>query len=214
MCRYHEAQAQWLKKGYPGMDLCRGLCGLDDWIRQCQYRKQSNRKEKIIFGMHQHLTQGLGIQDFDAVVVLPYAMPLTNMAAWAAPDNVVLWPCLHDEPYAYLEPVRLLLESVRGVMFNSPEEGDLARQRLRIAPRRAVVLGEGVTLDPPSAPPPVASRDLLFIGRLEPGKNLSLLYDYVQRYAASTDATIAAGFMLEADRDAVIAKSDPSRIPE
>ena len=38
--------------------------------------------------------------------------------------------------------------------------------------------------------------------------------DYVQRFAASTDATIAAGFILQADRDAVIAKSDPSRIPE
>lgn len=121
--------------------------------------------------------------DFDAVVVLPYAMPLTNMAAWAAPDRVILWPCLHDEPYAYLEPVRLLLESVRGVMFNSPEEGDLARRQIRIAPRRATVLGEGVTLDPPPAPAPVAPRDLLFIGRLEPGKNLSLLYSYVQRYA-------------------------------
>jgi hypothetical protein len=38
--------------------------------------------------------------------------------------------------------------------------------------------------------------------------------DYVQRYAASTDAAIAAGFLLAADREAVIAKSDPSRIPQ
>jgi hypothetical protein len=37
--------------------------------------------------------------------------------------------------------------------------------------------------------------------------------DYVQRYAASTDAAIAAGFILEADREALIAKSDPSRLP-
>ncbi|MBK6740368.1 MAG: hypothetical protein IPG64_22280 [Haliea sp.] len=37
--------------------------------------------------------------------------------------------------------------------------------------------------------------------------------DYMQRYAASTDAVIQAGFMLEADREAIIADSDPSRIP-
>lgn len=132
-------------------------------------------------GLYTHIARHA--PDFDAVVVLPYAMPLMNRAAWAAPDHVVLWPCLHDEPYAYLEPVRLLMESVRGVMFNSPEEGDLARQQLRIAPRRAVVLGEGVTLEPPTTPPSLAPQNLLFIGRLEPGKNLSLLYSYVQRYA-------------------------------
>lgn len=37
--------------------------------------------------------------------------------------------------------------------------------------------------------------------------------DYVQRYAASTDAAIAAGFILAADREALIAKSDPARLP-
>jgi hypothetical protein len=38
--------------------------------------------------------------------------------------------------------------------------------------------------------------------------------DYVQRYAEATDAAIAAGFVLAADRAALIAKSDPSRVPE
>jgi hypothetical protein len=46
---------------------------------------------------------------------------------------------------------------------------------------------------------------------------LAVLYaspeDYVQRYAASTDAAIAAGFVLEADREALIAESDPSKVP-
>jgi hypothetical protein len=36
--------------------------------------------------------------------------------------------------------------------------------------------------------------------------------DYVQRYAASADAVIAAGFVLEADREALIDESDPSRV--
>jgi len=36
--------------------------------------------------------------------------------------------------------------------------------------------------------------------------------EYVQRYADSTDAAIAAGFVLAADREAMIAKSAPSRV--
>jgi len=37
--------------------------------------------------------------------------------------------------------------------------------------------------------------------------------DYVQRYAAATDAAIAAGFVLEADRDAMLAESAPAKVP-
>jgi glycosyltransferase involved in cell wall biosynthesis len=120
------------------------------------------------------------------VVVLPYANPMMNMAAWSSPDNVVMWPCLHDEPYAYMESVRLLLESVRGVMFNSPEERDLAVERLGMELRHQAVLGEGVTLlgheKVASSTNGHTPRDLLYLGRLEGGKNLGILYEYVQRY--------------------------------
>ncbi|MBA3534312.1 MAG: glycosyltransferase family 4 protein [Ardenticatenales bacterium] len=121
---------------------------------------------------------------FDAVVVLPYASPLMNLAAWAAPERVIMWPCLHDEPYAYLEPTRLLLESVWGVMFNSPEERDLAVKQLMVEMQHHVVLGEGVTLAAHRPQTISISRDLLYVGRLEGGKNLILLYEYMQRYAS------------------------------
>ncbi|MDQ4078191.1 MAG: glycosyltransferase family 4 protein [Chloroflexota bacterium] len=131
--------------------------------------------------LYQHIAQHA--HEWDALVVLPYAMPMMNLAAWAAPKRTIMWPCLHDEPYAYLEPVRLLLESVWGVMFNSPEERDLALQRVKISPRRQAVLGEGVTLTTP-LPATVEGepRDLLYVGRLEGGKNLMLLYDFMLRY--------------------------------
>jgi len=121
---------------------------------------------------------------FDALIALPYAAPLVHYAAWAAPGHVVMWPCLHNEPYAYMEPVRLLLESVWGVMFNSPEESELAIQRLGIRPQHHTVLGGGVV---PNLSPDRSCRSdghtgLLYVGRLEKGKNLSTLYEYVRRY--------------------------------
>ena len=39
---------------------------------------------------------------FDGIVALPYANPLVHAAAWMAPARTLLWPCLHDEPYAYI----------------------------------------------------------------------------------------------------------------
>jgi glycosyltransferase involved in cell wall biosynthesis len=124
---------------------------------------------------------------FDAIVALPYASPLAHYAAWAAPDKFIFWPCLHDEPYAYMEPIHLLLERVWGVMFNTPEEGQLALGKLHIKPRQAAVLGEGVIL------PELTTVNgnghqadgpyIAYVGRLEAGKNLLLLYDYMRRYA-------------------------------
>jgi glycosyltransferase involved in cell wall biosynthesis len=122
-------------------------------------------------------------RSFDALVLLPYAMPLTHYAACAASGRTIIWPCLHDEAYAYMEPVRLLLESTWGVMFNSPEEGQLATGVIGMRPRRHGVLGEGVTLAQPAArAEEKAHSNLLYVGRLEDGKNLPLLYEYVRRY--------------------------------
>lgn len=125
--------------------------------------------------------------NFDAIVALPYASPLAHYAAWAAPDKFIFWPCLHDEPYAYMEPIHLLLEQVWGVMFNAPEEGYLALGKLKIRPRRSAVLGEGVILPDMMTVKAnghqVDEPYIAYVGRLEAGKNLLLLYEHMKRYA-------------------------------
>lgn len=132
--------------------------------------------------LYQHI--GRHVKEFDALIVLPYAMPLTHYAAWCALERTVLWPCLHNETYAYLELIRLLMESVWGIMFNSPEERDLAIKVLGIQHRRHAVLGEGVGLTPgANTLEGQRCRDLVYVGRLEHGKNVHLLYRYVQRYS-------------------------------
>jgi glycosyltransferase involved in cell wall biosynthesis len=131
--------------------------------------------------------------EFDAVIALPCAAPLIHYAAWAAPERVIVWPCLHDEPYAYMEPNRLLLQSVCGVMFLSPEERELAIAHLDIHPQRLGVIGGGVVATLPTKnlhQPAQPSTDLLYVGRLEPGKGLTLLYDYVRRYADEGDGDV------------------------
>ncbi|MFZ0546355.1 MAG: glycosyltransferase family 4 protein [Candidatus Promineifilaceae bacterium] len=125
--------------------------------------------------------------EFDAIIALPYANPLTHYAAWAASDKVIFWPCLHDEPYAYMEPVRLLLERVWGVMFNAPEESYLTLKKLKIRPRHSAVPGAGVLL--PDGLTVKANGHLTgspyiaYVGRLEGGKNIPLLYTYMKQHA-------------------------------
>lgn len=124
--------------------------------------------------------------EYDVLMALPYVATLLYPAIDLAADRVVWWPCLHNEIYAYLEPIRARLERVWGVAFNSPEEAELAIGPAAMRLRRSAVLGEGVTIAPVSQIEPPAGDGrpyLLYIGRLEEGKNLPLLYEYVQRYA-------------------------------
>jgi glycosyltransferase involved in cell wall biosynthesis len=122
-------------------------------------------------------------KEYDAILALPYLSSLTCYAAWVAPERTILLPCLHNEIYAYIEPFRLLFESVWGLMFLSPEERVLALEKVGIRPRRQAVLGAGIdplasspTIDAPAVP------YLLYAGRLDEAKNLALLYAYVQQY--------------------------------
>ncbi len=114
--------------------------------------------------------------DFEAIIALPYANPLVHYAAWVMPETVVLWPCLHNEPYAYMEPVRLLLASVWAVAFNAPEEAQIVSDRLQIQLPRQAVLGVGVTLASANGTPAGQERSegsrspyLVYTGRLEAG---------------------------------------------
>ena len=123
--------------------------------------------------------------NYHLFISLPYLDSVAYQAAWLLPKKTVLWPCLRDEVFAYLEPFRLLSESVLGIFFNSPEEADLALSILKWQPKHHATLGLGVDLSPgKDKDEPKIGRNLLYVGRLEYAKNLGILYDYAERVKA------------------------------
>jgi glycosyltransferase involved in cell wall biosynthesis len=149
---------------------------------------KDEQKAWLMAGAHsQLLYQALAQEasDYDALLVLPYQATLAQAAAWVAPEKTILIPCLHNEPHAYLTLSRLLLTEVGGTLFLTPEEQLFANRQLNIKLKRQGVLGAAVSdFAAPRVPRnPTRPPYLLAIGRLEAGKNLGLLYDYVQRLA-------------------------------
>jgi len=124
---------------------------------------------------------------FDLLFFIPYLYGITYYGASLWPDRTVIWPCLHDEPFAYFLQTRLMLASSRGVMFNSQEELTLARDQLRIPLPRPYVVGGA--LDDFQANPDRFRRKyglrepfLLYVGRLDATKNVLELVNFFMLY--------------------------------
>ena len=122
-------------------------------------------------------------REYDALLFLPYLFGTTLLGSRVDPQRSLLIPCLHDEPFAATRVVRHLFQSVRGLLFNSVPERRLAARLFAVGASSPVV---GMGFDSPSAPadaPAFRARYgldgdyLLYFGRKEDGKNVSLLLD-------------------------------------
>ncbi len=90
--------------------------------------------------LYWHLHQNR--QVYRLAFFIPYLYGTSYYGSMVNPQQSILWPCLHDEPMAYLTPTRRMLQSCRGVLFNSQPEQELA-QRLGIRSPRPCVVGGG-----------------------------------------------------------------------
>jgi len=124
---------------------------------------------------------------YDLLVFLPYLFGTTIYGSTIWPEKSVVCPCLHDEPYAYFADVRLMLHTVRGLMFISHAERALAEQKLGVRHPAARLVGLGVDqfaadgerfrlkfgLNEPF---------VLYSGRLDPMKNVMQLLAFFLAY--------------------------------
>jgi glycosyltransferase involved in cell wall biosynthesis len=123
---------------------------------------------------------------YDFLIFIPYLFGTTLCGAAIHPDRSVLWPCLHDEVYAYLEPTHNLFKTCQGIMFNTYPEQQLARRLYGRHPG-ACVVGFGMESFSASAQQfrqrhNVHGPFVLYSGRLEGAKNLPLLIEHFLAY--------------------------------
>ncbi|MBV9593002.1 MAG: glycosyltransferase family 4 protein [Actinobacteria bacterium] len=179
--------------------------------------------------------------EYRALIFTPYPFWVTFAGSQVAPERSVLWTCLHDEPYAYLDVFDPVFSGVAGLLFQSGPEHDLAhRIQPRLAPHAVVGCGVGVPVkyDPDGFRERygIEGRFLLYAGRREGAKGWEQLLDAfeaanaavelpfslvtmgrgpVKPPAAIADRVVDLGFLPDVDRDNAFAAADaylqPSR---
>ena len=134
---------------------------------------------------------------YDAVIFVPYLYGPTLAGVPLVADRAFLVPCVHDEAYAYLEPVRATFDAVRGVLFNSVGEEETATAIFGpglLAKSR--VIGHAVEPVPPPTTPiavgsfsPHRSRYVLYLGRQDASKNIDFLIEAFRTFRERRVAT-------------------------
>ncbi len=127
-------------------------------------------------------------QDY-VFLLIPYMFGTTYWGARVCPERSWLIPCLHDEPYAHLRIYREMFASVKGVLFLSWPERELASRLFpEIAGKPTDVIGAGVDTEY-SGDPAAFRREfgiegpfILYAGRKEAAKNVPMLIEYFRRY--------------------------------
>lgn len=125
--------------------------------------------------------------EYDYLIFAPYLFGPTLYGTMIYPERSIIWPCLHDEPYARFLHVRLMLETCCGLMFITRPEKQLALNKLGIRQPRAEVIGLGVDdfsgqADRFRAKYHIDGPFMLYAGRFDSTKNLLELFQFFGEY--------------------------------
>ncbi len=171
---------------------------------------------------------------YRAVFFGPYMFWTTFACGQVQPDRTILIPCMHDEPAAYLDIYKPMVEGALGVVFLSDPERDLACSLFRVPGNHEVI---GSIIDLPDTydvesfrrDHGIDGRFVYYAGRREWAKGWTDLVEafrIVRERGSSLrlvtsgagdphlggpdlgDALVDLGFVDEATRDAAMAAAD------
>jgi glycosyltransferase involved in cell wall biosynthesis len=133
---------------------------------------------------------------FDAFIFVTYLYATTFFGLPLVSRKAILVPAAHDEPYFYLPLFRPLFHLPQVIVYSTEAERQLTNRVMGNGRRPQIVAGVGVNL------PAEASGDrfrqkfnlrepfILYVGRIDEGKNVPELFAHFQRFRAETAAPL------------------------
>lgn len=131
--------------------------------------------------------------DHDAVIFFTLLYAPTVLGIPLVWDRAILVPTLHDEAAAHLHAQARAIRLARQVMWNTPEERDLAQRLYDVEGLPGSITGVGV--EPPDDVQPQRARQrfgldrpyLVYAGRIDPDKGCGEMLDHFRAWAAHDD---------------------------
>ena len=126
--------------------------------------------------------------EYQLFVFIPYMFGTTFYGCQVCPEKTILIPCLHNESYAFMNCFREVFPAVKGMVFHSDPEKNLAEKIYGISGEFFKNLGEGVDTEFSGNEKRfrekygINSPFMLYAGRKEAGKNVDQLVQFFVEY--------------------------------
>ena len=127
-------------------------------------------------------------QDYKAVLFTTYLYYLSAMGLQKKMGNAYLMPTAHDEPSVYVKFYRKVFQNPVGMVYNTIEEKEFVEKQFQVGEIPSIITGAGVELPGMEDLPDVRGKFgldtdyILYIGRIDEGKNCSMLFEYFTQY--------------------------------
>jgi len=125
-------------------------------------------------------------REYDLIIAIGYLyFPIVKILEQIE-SKVLVVPCLHPEPVLNLNIFGKALSSKFFYAFNAPEEEELYWSRFKKIPRKSAIIGTYVPIPNSKKTKILSSRKVaISIGRLDPSKGYSLLFEYWNNFKQS-----------------------------
>lgn len=127
-------------------------------------------------------------KEYKAVLFTTYLYYLSAMGLQHKLDNAYLMPTAHDEPPVYVKYYQKVFQNPVGMVYNTIEEKEFVERQFHVEHLPSIITGAGVDLPDMATVPEVRVRFglhtdyILYIGRIDEGKNCHKLFEFFQRY--------------------------------
>lgn len=162
--------------------------------RKIDHRIPISKKEELIWvsdSVRSHRMEDFIAKNknrYDWFIFMPYLFGTAYWGIQVVPEKSLLIPCLHDEPFAYLDIFKDMFNEVQGIMFNTYPEIELAKRLYNLPEDKITIVSLGFEAEGEYNPKifreiyGINVPFILFAGRREGGKNIDLLINYSRLY--------------------------------
>lgn len=134
--------------------------------------------------------------EFDAFIFFTYSYATTFFGLPLVADKAFLVPEAHDEPYLYFPAYLPIFQSPRGIIYNTQPERAMVHRVTNNSDVPSDIAGVGVNVPGEASAARFRERFgvegefILYVGRIDEGKNVHQLIEYFGHFQEQTGAPV------------------------